>query len=696
MDGAAERTAAGPAGRPVREGDLLWRPSAEQVADANLTRYLRWLERERGHRFGDYHQLWRWSVTDLAGFWRSIWDYFQVEASTPATTVLGSRTMPGAQWFPGARLNLAQHVLRRHRAGEDAVVYMSETAPVTGVTWEDLAGQVRTLATRLRELGVGPGDRVVGYLPNVPETMVAMLACASIGAVWAACSPDFGARGALQRFGQLAPSVLFCTDGYRYRGVARDRRDEVRAIVAGLPSLAHVIHVGTLDPSGRTPPVPRALSWQREVRDGPVVPAERFEFAQVPFNHPLWILFSSGTTGRPKPIMHGHGGILLEHLKLQHLHMDLRPGERVFFFTTTGWMMWNFLACSPLVGAVPVLYDGDPTYPDVDVLWRLAQDSRAAFFGTSPTYVAGMMRGGIVPGERYDLSGLREVMPAGSPVPPQVTGWFYDSVKPDLWVATGSGGTDCCTGFVGGVPTLPVYAGEMQARSLGVAAHAFDGYGHSVVDRIGELVITEPMPSMPVGFWGDETGERYRDAYFRRFPGVWRHGDFFRVNARGGCFVPGRSDATLNRRGVRIGTAEIYHAVEALDEVTDSLVVNLDLPGGGPFMPLFVVLADGRRLDDALAARIRARLRRDYTPRHVPDRIIQVPAVPRTLTNKKMEVPVRRILLGAGVDEVADTTAMADPDALEAYVAYARAQHDYPLPEPAPPDPAPSDPGRTR
>jgi acetoacetyl-CoA synthetase len=665
--------------RPVREGELLWRPSAERVAAANLTRFTRWLARERGREFADYPQLWQWSVADLPGFWQAVWDYFQIQSSAPATAVLGSRRLPGAQWFPGARLNFAEHVLRQERPGRTAVLSGNETTPLSRIQWEELAGQVRILATRLRELGVQPGDRVAGYLPNIPQALVAMLASASIGAIWAACSPDFGIRGVLDRFRQLAPAVLICADGYRYGGHRYDRRPQVREIVTGLPDLSYVIYLPYLDPADPAPPVAGALTWPA-VLAAPPVPAGEFHFTQLPFDHPLWILFSSGTTGRPKPIMHGHGGILLEQLKLQHLHLDLRPDDRVFFHTTTGWMMWNFLACTLLLGAVPVLYDGSPTHPEVDALWRLAQDSRATFFGTSPSYLARQRVAGVSPGERYDLSRLREVMPAGAPVSAELTGWFYQHVKPDLWVATGSGGTDCCTGFVGGVPTLPVYAGEIQARSLGVAAHAFDRHGRSVVDQVGELVITEPMPSMPVGFWGDPGGERYRAAYFADYPGVWRHGDFFRVNARGGCFVLGRSDATLNRHGVRIGTAEVYHAVEAVEPVEDALVVHLDLPGGGSFTPLFVALRAGRVLDQALAEQIRQRLRQEYTPRHVPDRIIQVPAVPRTLTNKKMEVPVRRILLGESPEAVADLTAMADPGALDAFVSYARDQRDYQLP----------------
>ncbi|MBO0868298.1 MAG: acetoacetate--CoA ligase [Micromonosporaceae bacterium] len=669
----------------VREGDLLWQPDPEWIEGTNLTAFTRWLERMRDLRFAGYAELWQWSVEDLDGFWQAMWEYFDIEASTPPTAVLGKRGMPGAEWFPGARLNYAQHALRHMHPGEHghpgepALVFASETAPLAQLSKEDFAGRVRTLATRLRELGVRPGDRVVGLLPNIPEAIVAMLASASIGAIWAVCSPDFGWRGVLDRFSQLRPKVLIHVDGYWYGGLKRDRRDAVREIAAGLPDLEHAIQLSYLEPEDRTPIVPGALRWD-EVLAGAPVPADGFAFEQVPFDHPLWILFSSGTTGKPKPIMHGHGGILLEQLKLQHLIMDLRPRERLFFFTTTGWMMWNFLASALLLDVVPVLYDGNPTHPDVDTLWRLASESGAGLFGTSPAFTALMRQAGIRPGERYDLSRLRQIMPAGSPVAPEITAWFYQNVKRDVWVSTGSGGTDTCCGMVGGVATLPVYAGEIQARSLGVAAYAFDEHGKPVTDQVGELVITQPMPSMPVGFWDDQDGQRYRSSYFDVYPGVWRHGDFFRINQRGGCFVLGRSDATLNRHGVRIGTAEIYRCVEEIEGVTEALVVNLDLPGGGFHMPLFVTMAEGATLDPATEKEIRDRIRREYSPRHVPDRIVAVPAIPRTLSNKKMEVPVRRVLLGMPVEQAADRNAMADPDALDFFAKYAQTQHDYPLP----------------
>jgi acetoacetyl-CoA synthetase len=664
----------------VREGDLLWTPSPERVQQSNVAAFMRWLRRERGLDFGDYQALWRWSVNDLDAFWQAVWDYCGVRASTPPRAVLGRRAMPGAEWFPGARLNYAEHVLRHERTRPEAValLYASERAPLAGVSWRTLGGQVRRLATWLREVGVRPGDRVVAYLPNVPGTVAAMLAATSIGAVWASCAPDFGWRGVLDRFQQLEPKVLFATGGYRFGGSDYDRREELGRVVAGLPSVEHVVHVpATPAPSSAAPLGigEREARWDALLARPPV-PPEGFQFEQVPFGHPLWVLFSSGTTGLPKALVHSHGGILIEQLKLQTFHMDLRPGDRLLFYTTTGWMMWNFLVSSLLLGVVPVLYDGSPLHPDAEALWRLAQDARVTLLGSSPAYVDRMRKAGVVPGERFDLSALRTVFPAGSPVSPECTAWFYRNVKQDLWVATGSGGTDVCSGFVGGIPTQPVYAGEIQAPHLGVAAAAFDEHGNSVVDQVGELVITQPMPSMPVKLWGDESFRRYRETYFADYPGVWRQGDFFRVNRRGGCFVLGRSDATLNRHGVRIGTAEIYRALEAVEEVDDALAVNLELADGTAFMPLFVTLRGGLTLDEAIEAKIRERLRQAYSPRHVPDRIVQVSAIPMTLTGKKLEVPVRKILLGVPPEQAVSRSAMANPDALDDFIAYARTQSD--------------------
>ncbi len=661
----------------VREGDLLWTPSPERLASANLTHYLDWLA-ARGRRFDSYAALWRWSVEDLEGFWASLWAYFDVRASHPYARVLGRRTMPGAEWFPGAMLNYAEHALRHERDGAEALVYLSEQHGPRTVAWSELGAQVRRLATTMRAMGLKPGDRVVAYLPNTPEAAVAMLATVSVGAIWSSCGPDFGPRGVVDRFAQLAPKIAFCVDGYRYGGKSYERREELKTILAELPTLERVIYLRHLYPSDPSTPTAHTLTWE-EALSGPVVPRESFKYEQVPFRHPLWILFSSGTTGLPKAIIHCHGGLTIEQLKNIAFHMDVRSRDRMFFFTTTGWMMWNFLVSALLVDAVPVLYDGNPAFPEPDVLWHMVQETRTSYFGASPTYVGILERAGIVPRERFDLSSLRSVVLAGSPVTAECMAWVYRNVGAGVWASSGSGGTDVCTGLVGGVVTQPVYAGEIQARQLGVAAYAFDEQGRAVVDEVGELVITEPMPSMPVGFWNDPDGRRYLDSYFDQYPGVWRHGDFFRVNARGGCFVLGRSDATLNRHGVRIGTAEVYRSLLSVAEIEDALIVNLDLPGGQFFMPLFVKLRAGASLDASLQERICAQMRKDYSPRHVPDKIYAVPAIPYTLTGKKMEVPVRRILMGLSPEKAANRAAMANVEALDFFIEYARHQTDYAL-----------------
>jgi acetoacetyl-CoA synthetase len=660
----------------IKTGDLLWTPGQEWIDNLHLTHYMGWLKVKKGLEFSDYPGLWQWSVDHLEDFWESIWEYFEVQSSAPYTQVLAKKTMPGAEWFPGARLNYAQHMLRKERAGQTALYFLSETTPLTSMTWDDLGGKVRVLATQLRAMGIKPGDRVVSYMPNIPETIIAMLATTSIGAVWSSGSPDFGSKSILDRFAQIAPKVMFCVDGYQYGGKPFDRREEIRGIAASLPSLEHIVYLPYLNREHTVPPAEHGVLWET-LFDHPVVSATGFEFEQVPFNHPLWILFSSGTTGLPKAIVHGHGGITIEHLKLLHFHRELHEGDKMFFFTTTGWMMWNFLASSLLGGVIPVLYDGNPAWPEPDLLWKMVEDSGATNFGASPTYVQNMENAGIVPRDKYDLSSLRSVTLAGSPVTPESMLWMYQNVKQDLWVAPGSGGTDICSGFVEGVPIQPVYAGEIQGRALGVAAYAFNDAGEAVVNEVGELVITQPMPSMPLYFWDDEDNKRYQESYFDQFPGVWRHGDFFMVNERGGCFVLGRSDATLNRYGIRIGTAEIYRSVGSLDEVDDSLVVNLELPGGKFFMPMFVKLTDGLTLNEEIEKKIRAKLRADYSPRHVPDKLYQVDDIPYTLTRKKMEVPVKKILMGVPIDKAANRDAMANPSSLDYFVEYFRTQKEY-------------------
>lgn len=651
-------------------GDVLWRPSADVRQTARVGGYLRWLRDERGLDFAnsldfsDYEALWRWSVDDLAAFWRSIWDYFDVIAHAEPDQVLTSRQMPGARWFPGARLNYAEHVLRMPgRADADPVVlaYSQTRAPVV-LTAAQLREQVRRARAGLRRLGVGPGDRVAAYAPNIPETFVLMLAAASLGAVFSSCAPEFGTRSVVDRWRQIEPRVLLAVDGYRYGDKPVDRAGEVAAIRAALPSVAHTIGLSYLDLDATLPDA--TLGWADLVADT----AEPLEFAAVPFDHPLYVLYSSGTTGLPKPIVHGHGGILLEHLKMLALHHDLGPADRFFWFTTTGWMMWNFLVSAPAVGAAIVLYDGNPAHPDLTTLWRLAADAGITYFGTSAPFLLACRKAGVAPKSTVDLSALRGIGSTGAPLPPEGFRWVYEAVTETAQLQSLSGGTDMCTGFVGGSPLLPVYEGEIACRCLGARVEAYDPAGRPVTGELGELVITEPMPSMPVCFWNDPSGERYRDAYFDVFPGVWRHGDWITFTERGTCVITGRSDATLNRGGVRLGTAEFYSVVEGLDEVVDSVVVHLEDAEGGPGeLLLFVVLREGLELDDALRQRIAAQLRTALSPRHVPDEIYQVRAVPRTLSAKKLEVPVKRILTGTPVDRAVAKGALANPESLGAF-----------------------------
>jgi acetoacetyl-CoA synthetase len=660
----------------VESGKLLWSPSPERIAQARLTDFRQWLTAERNLAFPDYESMWEWSTNDIDAFWQACWDFFGIEATKQPTAVLGKRTMPGAEWFPGAEINYARHMLRHERPNTAALYHLNERQGLQEMSWEELAGKVRIVATQFRKLGVKRGDRVCAYMTNVPEAMIAMLATTSLGAIWSSCGPDFGTPGVLDRFLQLEPTVLLHIDGYQYGGKPFDRRPEVEKILARLTTVKHVIQLPYLDPVNTRKLTANTIFWN-ELLDHPPVSRAEFKYEEVPFNHPLWILFSSGTTGLPKPIMHSHGGIMLEQFKHLAFNFDMRAGETMFFFTTTGWMMWNFLVSSMLSNVKPVLYDGNPAWPDGDVLWKMVQDSRANLFGASPTYQSILEKNGIVPKDKFDLSALMSVTLAGSPVTPECQAWFHENVKQEAWIAPGCGGTDICSGFVGGCVILPQYAGEIQARCLGIAVHVMGDDGKFVINEVGEMVVTQPAPSMPVGFWNDKNDERYIETYFSDFPGMWRQGDFYRINQRGGCFVLGRSDATLNRHGIRIGTSEIYRSVCAVDGVEDGLIVNLDLPGGDFFMPLFVQLEPGRVLDEALIKAINARLRQEYTPRHVPDKIFQVPAIPYTISGKRMEVPVRRILSGVPLAKAANRDAMANPAALDFYIEYARTQNDY-------------------
>ena len=648
---------------------MLWEPSAEVVERSRLTGFMRWLAAERGLEFDGYEALWRWSVDDLEGFWAAIWDFFDVQADGDPSTVLTSHEMPGARWFPDTSLNYAEHVFAGTDEDRVAILHASELRPLTEMSWGELRGQVAAVAAGLRGLGVERGDRVVAYMPNIPEAIVAFLAGASIGAVWSSCSPDFGPASVIDRFAQIEPKVLFAVDGYRYGGKDFDRTETIARLQAAMPSLEQTVVLPYLDPEPDLSTLDRTTTWDALAAEGE---GAALSFERVPFDHPLWVLYSSGTTGLPKPIVQGQGGILLEHLKKLHLHVDSHPGDRLFWFTTTGWMMWNFLVSGLLTEAAIVLYDGNPGHPDMNTLWDLAGRAEVTMFGTSAAFISACMKEGAEPAAGRDLGALRSVGSTGSPLSPEGFDWIYEHLGTDTWLFSTSGGTDLCTAFVGGVSLLPVYRGELQARALGAAVEAWDEEGNSVIGEVGELVVTEPMPSMPVSFWRDEDGSRYREAYFEYYPGVWRHGDWVEITPRGTAIIYGRSDSTINRGGIRMGTSEIYRAVLGIEEIVDALVVDVPRPGTDGWMPLFVVMREGSELDGELPKEIARRVREQCSPRHVPDEVFAIAEVPRTLSGKVLEVPVKRILMGTPVEKAASRDSLANPAALDYFVEMAK------------------------
>ncbi|NKY46384.1 acetoacetate--CoA ligase [Nocardia cerradoensis] len=633
-----------------------WEPDAGDVETARVTDFARFAETRTGREFDDYHSLWEWSITDLAGFWGALWEYFEL-GDAPAT-VLASSDMPGAQWFPGQLLNYVDQVARHARTDRPAIVYAGEQGGLTEISWAQLLGRAASFAATLRELGVGPGDRVVGYLPNIPEAVIAFLGAAAIGAVWSACGQDYSAKAALDRLGQLEPAVLVTADGYHFGGKQHDKRDDIVALRAGLPTVRATVVVSRLGGA-----VPDALDWNA------VAAPEAAELSTEPvgFAHPLWVLFSSGTTGLPKGIVHGHGGVLLEHLKAAALQSDIGRGDVFFWYTSPSWMMWNFQVAGLLVGATIVCYDGSPTFPHADSLFDLAARTGTTALGTSPGYVLACIKAGVVPRRDHDLSALRTVGITGSSLPPSSALWLRDNVGERVQVNSISGGTDVVSAFLGGVRTVPVWPGELSVPFLGAAVDAWDESGRPVRGEVGELVITAPMPSMPVSFWNDPDGSRYRAAYFEMFPGVWRHGDWITVTDHGSIVVHGRSDSTLNRHGIRMGSADIYQAVEQLPEVAEALVIGAEQPDGGYWMPLFVTLAPGAELTDELKQRINATIRSEVSPRHVPDDIIAAPGIPHTRTGKKLEVPIKKLFQGADPDRVVERSAVDNADLLTWY-----------------------------
>ena len=652
----------------IKEGMLLWEPTPEIKQSANITHYMAWLSETHSLTFDNYAGLWEWSVENIADFWQSMWDYFDIQASHLPHSILDNKNMPGATWFDGARLNYAENFFARKNEQEPAILYKAENNETKAIYWPEIESKVAALSHALRKMGVQRGDRVVAYMPHIPETIIALFAVASVGAIWSSSSPDFGSRSVLDRFQQIEPKILLAVDGYSYNGKAFNRLGVVAELQEGLPTLEKTILVPLLR-EGNPANLTQTTIWDDVLAANTNHP---LLFEQVPFDHPLWVLYSSGTTGRPKPIVQGHGGILLEHLKMTVLHLDLKPGDRFFWYTSTGWMMWNFLIGGLLAGSTIVVYNGSPGYPDMNALWRLAEETGASYFGISAAFVSACMKAGIKPSEDFDLTKIKAVGSTGSPLTPDNFEWIYGNVNPVLVLESVSGGTDLCTAFVGGCRLLPIFAGEIQGAALGAKVQAFDMDGVAVVDEVGELVISEPMPSMPLFFWNDAGNARYLDSYFSMYPGIWRHGDWIKFNERGGCVIYGRSDSTINRQGIRMGTSEIYQATEALDAVLDSLIIDLELLGRDSFLPMFVVLREGVLLDDGLKRQIKQKIRADISPRHAPDEIYQIDEVPYTLSGKKMEVPIRRILLGQPLEKAANPGAMRNPDSLQFFIALAQ------------------------
>lgn len=647
------------------DGALLWEPTEERIREANVTTYMSWLREHRNLDFASYDQMWRWSIDDLEAFWLSVWDFFEIQASAPFDRVLAKAEMPGARWFPGTKLNYAERSLGGPR-DDVAVVCLSESGHRRDFTFAELSQQVAAVAAELRRVGLKRGDRVVAYMPNIVEALVAFLASASIGAIWSICSPDFGVESVVDRFHQIEPRVFFVADGYQYNGRSYDRLDNAAEIKNRLSTLEATILVSNLHEEPDPGKLGDVTLWEQIPTD-----VDMPDFEPLPFNHPLWVLYSSGTTGLPKPIVQSHGGILIEHLKVHGFHSDLRRGDRFFWYTTTGWMVWNYVIGGLLLGSSIVLYDGSPAYPGPDAIWAAADHVGATYFGVGAALAQASMKSGIEPNKNFPYEKLRSIGSSGAPLPPEGFKWFYDHVKSDVVIDPVSGGTDVCTAFVGSSPIVPVHAGEIPCRCLGVDVQAWNEAGEAVVDEVGELVVTKPMPSMPLFFWNDPHGSRYRESYFDMFPGHWRHGDWIRITPRGSAVIYGRSDATLNRGGVRMGTSEFYRVVESMPEIVDSLVVDSGRLGKEGRLVLFVVMADRAMLGDELATRIKDSLRDELSPRHGPDRIIAVPEIPRTLNGKKLEVPVRALLHGVEADKAFNQDAMSNPESIYPFLDFA-------------------------
>ncbi|MEC5425415.1 acetoacetate--CoA ligase [Virgibacillus sp. C22-A2] len=653
----------------IKEGTLLWEPDEQRKQQSIIYDYLKWLKTNKNIHIDDYQSLWEWSVNEIEAFWESQWEYFTIKSEKPYKTVLSSHQMPGAKWFPESTINYTEHIFRNREANKPAIIHASETRSKSEVTWKQLYKETAALQRTLVKLNVQKGDRVVAYVSNIYESVVAFLATASLGAIWSSASPDFGTQSVIDRFKQIEPKVMITVDGYSYGGKQFDRTETVRNIQSELPTLEATIAIPYLNESADFSKLVNVIPWDKALEENG---EETLTFEHVPFNDPLWVLFSSGTTGIPKPIVQSQGGILLEHLKALTLHADLGEDDRFFWFTTTGWMMWNFLVGGLLTGSTIILYDGNPAYPDKKMLWKFAEETKMTVFGTSASYITACMKDELNPGEEFDLSHLKNISSTGSPLPPEGFQWCYENVKKDLWIASASGGTDVCTAFILGAPILPVYAGELQCRGLGAKIESFNEDGHSQIDEVGELVLTEPFPSMPIYFWNDEDGTRLHESYYDVYPGIWCHGDYLKITDRHTCVIYGRSDATINRGGIRIGTSEIYRAVDQVKEVADSLIVDIPKDDGDSFTPLFVQMKEGYELTADIQQAIKKQIRTQCSPRHVPTGFYEVPDLPKTLNGKKLEIPVKKILMGRPVEKVVNKGSLSSEDALDFFVEFAK------------------------
>jgi acetoacetyl-CoA synthetase len=640
---------------------LLWSPTDEFKQNSNLHHYMQWLQDTKNLSFENYHALWQWSVTQTDDFWVSLFEYFDILHDGQTSPVSDHVPMPKTAWFPNVQLNYAEHIFRKETS-TPAIIFQSENS-FRNISWPELKLATTSLQQLLLSQGVEVGDRIAGYLPCIPEATIGLLATTSLGAIWTSCSPDFGTQAVVDRFAQVEPKVLIAVDSYAYGGKTFDKTEVIDTLIRVMPSLKCVVLISEKESTNKSEKI---FYWKNLQ-----TPNAPLKFVRVPFSHPLWILYSSGTTGLPKAIMHSQGGILLEHLKYGAFHNDYKPGERCFWYTTTGWMMWNYIHGSLLAGATMVLYDGSPAYPNLEVLWKFTQDHSINHFGTSAGFILANQKAETSPNQ-FNLKSLLSIGSTGSTLPVEGFDWVYKNIKSDVWLTSMSGGTDVCSAFVGGNPLWPVYGGEIQCRALGCSLEAFDENGKSVVDEVGEMVITKPMPSMPVRFWNDPDFKRYTESYFEMFPGVWRHGDWTKITPRYGVIIYGRSDATLNRGGIRIGTSEIYRAVDKVQEVRDSMIICIEKDGGEFWMPLFVILKEGVELNDALKREINSVIRSENSPRHVPDEIISVPDLPYTVSGKKTETPVKKILMGKDPKQVVNAGSLRNPESMNFFIQLAQ------------------------